>query len=154
LRLNKWSYVFFTLVGIAIVSAASAVYVFFFFSVGLSSADTARSLGTICNQTVVIVGNMNDYINDYSKQGISNSTFKALMVNLEPNMTALRTGLAELRNVAFPTYIRSIDLLDQGLQWLTDASGAAQNFDFNSASLFIEFGQQDIVQSEYVLPTA
>jgi hypothetical protein len=142
--------VFFALVAIAIVATASAVYVFFFLPQGLSRADTAGRLSKLYSRTDVILGNMSDYIRDYAN-GMSNSTFKTLMANLEINITALRTDLAVLRKVAFPTYIRSIDLLDQGLQWYTSALGSAQNFDFKSTSQFIGFGTDDVVQSEYVL---
>jgi hypothetical protein len=151
LRLKKWAYVFFILVVIAAVAAASAVYVFFFLPHGLSSAETAGKLNSLYSRASVIMSNMSDYINDYINKSIDNSTFVTRIANLETEMTALRTDLTELRKVAFPTYIRSIDLLDQGLQWYTDALGYAQNFDFLNNSLFLKFGTEDVSQSTYVL---
>jgi hypothetical protein len=143
--------VFFILVAVAIVATASAVYVFLSLPHGLSSAETAGKLNNLYSRTRVILGNMSDYIKDYVNQGISNSTFKTLIANLETNVTALRTDLTELRKVAFPTYMRSIDLLDQGLQWYTYALGCAQNFEFDKTSLYLEYGTEDLIQSTYVL---
>jgi hypothetical protein len=151
LRLKKWAYVFFIVVAIAIVATASAVYVFFFLPQGLSSADTAGRLNSLYSQTHAILGNMSDYIKDYSNHSINNSTFTTQIADLETKMTALRTDLTELKKVAFPTYVRSIDLLDQGLQWYADALGCAKNFEFDKTSLFLEFGTEDIIQSTYVL---
>jgi hypothetical protein len=138
-------------VAIAIVAAASAVYVFFFFPHGLSSAETAENLSSLYSRTQVILSNMSDDIKEYSNQSIGNSTFTTRMTNLQTKMTALTTDLTELRNVAFPTYTRSIDLLDQGLQWYTDAMGSAQHFDFTNALRFMGWGEEDVSQSAYIL---
>ncbi len=74
------------------------------------------------------------------------------MANLKTGMTALRTELTEMRNVAFPTYTRSIDLLDLGIQWYIDALDYAQNLEFNRISQFLQWGTDDIIQSTYALP--
>jgi hypothetical protein len=152
LRLNKWTFVFFILVAIAIVATASAVYVFFFLPKGLSSAETAVNLSSLYSRTSVIMDNMSDDIKAYSNQSIDNSTFISRITSLETKMTALRTDLTELRKVAFPNYTRSIDLLDQGLQWYADAMGSAQNFDFKKTLQFNEWGTDDVFQSTNALP--
>jgi hypothetical protein len=151
LRLKNKTFLFFLVLTIAIVVIASVVYVVFFLPSGLSSSETASRLNNIYSQTQIILSNMSDNINDYN-QGIDNLTFSTRMVNLKNDMVALRTELTEIRKVAFPTYTRSIDLLDLGLQWYIDALDYAQRFNFNSASQCLQWGTEDIIQSTYVLP--
>jgi hypothetical protein len=91
-------------------------------------------------------------INEYISQIINNVTFTARMANLKTDMVALKTELIGIRNVAFPTYTRSIDLLDLGLQWYIDALDYAQRFDFSSTSRFLQWGTEDVVQSTYAMP--
>jgi hypothetical protein len=153
LWLKKKAFLFFLFLMVAIVVTAFAVYVIFFLPSGLSSTETATRLNSIYSRTQVILSNMSDNIQDYS-QGIDNSTYLTRMINLKNDMTALRTELTEIRKVAFPTYTRSIDLLDLGLQWYIDGLDYAQRFNFNSASQCLQWGTEDIIQSTYVLPKA
>ena len=152
MRLKKRAFLFFLFVAIAIVATVSVVYVLFFMTSGLSSAQTAGRLNSIYSRTQVILGNMSDDITALANHSIDNSTFIIRTANLKTGMTALRTELTEMRNVAFPTYKRSIDLLDLGIQWYIDALDYAQNLEFNRISQFLQWGTDDIIQSTYALP--
>lgn len=143
---------FFALVAIAIIATASAIYVFYFMPVGLSSGETAGRLQSIYSRTVFILNFMSDDMTALANRSIEPETFWTRMADLKNSMTSLRTELTEMKAVAYPTYTQSIDLLDQGLQSYIDALGYAHDLNFNQTSQYLQQGTEYITRSKNALP--
>jgi len=154
MRLKKWGYVFFVLVAIAIIATGSAVYVYFFLPKTLSSAETAGKLSSLYSRASGILELMSEDMKNLANGTISVTTFTTRMDTKKNDMTVLRTELLELKNVAYPTYAMSINLLDMGLQAYIAALGHAYDLNFNLTTQSIEQGTSYIAQSKNALPQA
>jgi len=143
---------FFSLVTIAIVAGSSAVYVYFFLPKTLSSAETAGRLASLYSRAKGILSLMSDDMKYLANRTISATTFIQWMESEKGDMTVLRVELLELKNVAFPTYALSVNLLDMGLQAYIEALGHAYDLNFNLTAQSIQQGTIYVNQSKNALP--
>jgi hypothetical protein len=150
--LKKKAFFFFLFIAITIIATASAIYIFFYMPVGLSSAETANRLQSIYSRTVFILNFMSDDMIALANRSITPETFWTRMTDLKTSMTALRTELTEVRKIAFPAYVQSIDLLDRGLQSYVDALSYAHDLNFNQTRTYLLQGTDYVTRSQNALP--
>jgi hypothetical protein len=152
--LKKKALMFFALVTITIVAGSSAVYVYFFLPQTLSSAETARRMNSIYSRTVGILDFMSDDMKELVDRNITATIFSTRMDDLKGDMLAVRADLTELKKVALPTYVESINLLDRGLQAYSDAIDYAHDLNFNQTSIYLGQGTEYVNRSKVALPTS
>jgi hypothetical protein len=145
---------FFAFVTIAIIAGSSAIYVYFFLPQPLTSAETARRLNSLYSRTANILNYMSDDMQAWANHTITNATFSNRMSDLKSDMLNVRADLTELRKVAFPTYIESIDLLDSGLVACGYALDYAHDFNFNQTLTYSEQAIEYLLRSARVMPTS
>lgn len=143
---------FLVLVAIAIIAVSLAIYVYFFLPKTLSSAETAGKIASLYSRASGILELMSVDMLDVANGTISVTNFTTRMVTKQNDMTALRTELLDLKDVAYPTYAMSINLLDMGLQAYITALGHAFNLNFDQTIQYIEQGTSYIAQSKNALP--
>jgi len=152
LRLKKKAILFFFSVAIAIIAGSLAVYFYFFLPKPLSSAETAEKLAIIYFRASDILKLMSLDVNDLLNGAISNGTFSYRMEFRLSDMEKLRVEVLELKNVAYPTYALSINLLDLGLQSYINALSYARDLDFNQTAQAVQVGTSYIIRSKNALP--
>ncbi len=152
LRLKKKAILFFFFVAIAIVAGSLAVYFYFFAPKPLSSAETAAKLESLYSRASGILELMGVDMMNLVNGTISATTFSNRMEAKRNDILVLRTELSELKNVAYPTYAKSINLLDLGLQSYIEALGYARDLNFNLTTQAIQEGTEYIIQSKNALP--
>ena len=152
MRLKKKAILFFVLVTIAIVAGSLAIYVYFFLPHTLSSAETAGKLSSLYSRARGILDLMSDDMKLLANSTISVTTFSQRMDTKKSDMTVLRVELLELKNVAYPTYALSINLLDMGLQKFINALGYAHDLNFTMTTSSLTDGTSYIAQSKNALP--
>ncbi len=145
---------FFSLLVIAIVAGSSAIFVYFFLPQPLTSAETARRLNSLYSRTANILNYMSDDMEEWANHVITNTTFSNRMSDLKSDMLNVRADLTELRKVAFPTYIESIDLLDSGLVACGYALDYAHDFNFNQTLTYSEQAIEYLLRSARVMPAS
>jgi hypothetical protein len=142
----------FLLLTFAIVVDVLGGYFLAFLPFTMSNAETSGRIYSFYSRTAGILDQMSGDVTAYFNHSIDDSTFMFRIITLKNNMTALRTELTEMRAVAFPTYARSIDLLDSGLQSYINALNSAVELNFEQTSQNVQQGTQYIKQSKNTLP--
>lgn len=143
---------FFAFVAIAIIAGSSAIYIFFILPQPLTSAETAGRLASLYSRASGILDLMSVDMKYLANSTISVTTFSTRMETKKNDMTVLRVELLELKNVAFPTYALSVNLLDMGLQAYIEALDYAYDLNFNLTAQSIQQGTSYISQSKNALP--
>ncbi|MEM2110606.1 MAG: hypothetical protein QXX08_01870 [Candidatus Bathyarchaeia archaeon] len=154
MRLKKKAIMFFFFVAIAIIAGSLAVYFYFFSPKTLTSAETAAKLESLYSRASGILELMSIDMMNLINGTITATTFSNRMEAKRNDMLVLRTELSELKNVAYPTYALSINLLDLGLQSYIKALEYAHDLNFNLAAQAIQEGTNYIIQSKNALPQA
>jgi hypothetical protein len=97
---------------------------------------------------------MSDDMKELVDRNITATTFSTRMDDLKGDMLAVRADLTELKKVALPTYVESINLLDRGLQAYSDAIDYAHDLNFNQTSIYLGQGTEYVNRSKVALPTS
>ncbi|MBS7615144.1 hypothetical protein KEJ18_05375 [Candidatus Bathyarchaeota archaeon] len=152
MRLKKKAIMFFFFVAIAIITGSLAIYFYIFAPKTLTSAETAAKLESLYSRASGILELMSVDMMNLINGTITATTFSNRMDAKRNDMLVLRTELSELKNVAYPTYALSINLLDLGLQSYIEALGYAHDLNFNLTAQAIQEGTEYILQSKNALP--
>ncbi len=152
MRLKKRAIMFLTLVAIAIIAGSTAIYVFFFLPQQLTSAETARRMEGIYSRATIIMGQMRSDIQEWGARNITNTVFSTRMDDLKADIVTVRADLTELKKVAFPTYVESIDFLNLGLLAYISALDYAHDLNFNQTLTYLDQGTEYVNRSMAALP--